>query len=144
MTPRTRTSRAAARAAVLTATVALAAACGSSNGTAPTASPEHEMAATPAAQVTSTPAADAKIVKITVSASSVDPSGSKVEVATGQPVVLRISSSRAGGLHVHSSPEHVVTFPAGDSEITLTFDQPGVVDVEDHDLDALIVRLEVR
>jgi hypothetical protein len=37
-----------------------------------------------------------------------------------------------------------VEFPAGSSAATLTLDQPGVVEVEDHALDKLIVQLEVR
>jgi hypothetical protein len=50
----------------------------------------------------------------------------------------------AGEIHVHSTPEKHIEFPAGHSEVTLKIDQPGVVDVEDHLLDKLIVQLEVR
>jgi hypothetical protein len=65
-------------------------------------------------------------------------------VARGEPVTLLITATKAGELHVHSSPEQHVEFPSGTSAATLTLDQPGVVDVEDHALDKLIVQLEVR
>ena len=45
---------------------------------------------------------------------------------------------------MHSTPEKQIEFPAGTSTVTLTIDQPGVVDVEDHPLDKLIVQLEVK
>lgn len=99
--------------------------------------------ATPEADVTASPAADAKVIPITLDGTTVSPSAERVKIATGQPVVFRISSTVSGQLHIHASPEERVDFAAGDSEITLTFDVPGVIDVEDHDLDALIVQLEV-
>lgn len=118
-------------------------ACGSSDKKPGTA-PETEVSATPAAQVTSAPSADAKVIAIKLSGDTVSPSGDKVEVKANQPVVLQINADAAGELHVHSSPEQHIAFPAGGSEITLTLAQPGVVDVEDHKLDKLIVQLEVR
>ena len=44
---------------------------------------------------------------------------------------------------MHSSPEQHIEFEAGTTDKTLTIDQPGVVDVEDHALDKLIVQLQV-
>ena len=118
-------------------------ACGSS-GKKPGTAPEAELSATPSAQVTTAPSADAKVIAIKLSGSTVTPSGDKVEVKANQPIVLQINADKAGELHVHSSPEKHIDFPAGGSEITLQLDQPGVVDVEDHALDKLIVQLEVR
>ncbi|MCX6396998.1 MAG: hypothetical protein NTV23_10970 [Propionibacteriales bacterium] len=100
--------------------------------------------ATPRAQVTAAPAADAAVIKITLDGTSVSPDGESRSVKRNQPVVFQITAASAGQLHVHSSPEQVIDFPAGDSEITVTFTIPGVVAVEDHDLDALIVQLEVN
>ena len=45
---------------------------------------------------------------------------------------------------MHSSPEQEIEYDAGTTDKTLTIDQPGVVDVESHTLDKLIVQLEVR
>ena len=117
--------------------------CGSDDPSAPRTSPETELSATPAAQVTTAPSADAKVITIKLADGTVSPDGVEVKVKKNQPVVLQITADTAGELHVHSSPEQHVEFPEGGSEVTLTFAQPGVVDIEDHALDKLIVQLEV-
>lgn len=143
MNPRSRVPRTAVGAVLLAVGLAFSlTACGSGTGTSPTSS-EGDIAATPQAEVTSTPAADAKVIKVTIDADSVDPSGAEVALKRNQPVVLQIHAAKAGELHVHSTPEQHVEFPAGDSEITLSFAAPGVIAVEDHALDKLIVQLEV-
>jgi len=110
----------------------------------PPADAGPDATATPSAQVTATPAADAKVIEITLNGTTVEPFGQRVKVERGQPVVLRIDAAEEGELHVHSDPEQEIGFPAGTSEYTLSIDKPGVVDVEDHALDALIVALEVN
>jgi hypothetical protein len=105
---------------------------------------DHDLTATPAAEVTAAPPADAKVIGITITADSVSPSGDRISVKRKQPVVLEIDAAAEGELHVHSTPEQHIEFPAGKSRVQLELDQPGVVDVEDHDLDKLIVQLEVR
>jgi hypothetical protein len=82
-------------------------------------------------------------IDITIKGDTVKPSGSKVKVTTGKPVNLHIMADKAGELHVHSSPEQHIEFKAGTTDKTLTIDQPGVIDIEDHALDKLIVQLEV-
>jgi hypothetical protein len=82
-------------------------------------------------------------IDITIKGDTTKPSGSKVEVKAGKPVNLHIVSDKDGELHVHSSPEQHIEFSAGTTDATLVIDQPGVVDVEDHALDKLIVQLEV-
>ena len=72
-----------------------------------------------------------------------DPAGVQVAVKRGQPVVLDIDADAAGQIHVHSTPEHLIAFPEGRSQAGFTIDRPGIVDVEDHTLDELIVQLEV-
>ncbi len=129
-----------------TAALALAlSACGSSSDGSSTSRPSagDELTATPLAQATASPAADAKVIAITLEGETVTPSGTGVDVKLNQPVVLNIKADKAGELHVHSTPEKHIEFPAGDSTVTLTLDQPGVVDVEDHALDKLIVQLKV-
>jgi hypothetical protein len=116
--------------------------CGSDSGS-PKDGSEGELAATPAAQVTTTPSADAKVIGITITDDSVSPAGQRITVERNQPVVLEIDAAAGGELHVHSSPEQHIEFPAGKSQVELKLDQPGVVDIEDHDLDKLIVQLEV-
>lgn len=128
--------------ALLAAVLALAlGGCGGSGTSGATES--ASVTATPAAEVTGTPS-DAVVIPMRITADSVDPAGTKVQASLDQPVVLKISAERAGELHVHSSPEQHVEFPAGESEVTLSFTRPGIVEIEDHDLEALIVQVEVR
>lgn len=129
-------------AALLTASTLTLSGCGSSAKTAAPA--ETQISATPTAQVTTTPAADASVIKIALSKDSVTQIGTKVMVKPDQPVVLQITSTVVGELHVHSSPEQHVEVPIGASEVTLTFAQPGIIDIEDHALEKLIVQLEVQ
>ncbi len=89
-------------------------------------------------------ASAATTIDITITATDVDPSGEQLEVQAGMPITLRITAESAGELHVHSSPEQEIEYAAGTTEQTLMLERPGIVDVEDHGLDKLIVKLEVR
>ena len=71
------------------------------------------------------------------------PNGDRVKVQLGKPVVLRITADKAGEIHVHSTPEQQISYPAGSSTEKITITQPGVVDVESHTLDKTIVQLQV-
>jgi hypothetical protein len=130
--------------AVLVGAVALAVAgCGGGGSEGQTRTEAgDELTATPGA--TASPAAGSKVIAVTITADSVTPSGTRVEVKRNQPIVLEIDAVAAGEIHVHSTPEKHIEFPAGKSAVTMTIDQPGVVDVEDHSLDKLIVQLEVK
>jgi hypothetical protein len=121
------TSRSRALLGAVTAVLLLAlSACGSSSS--PSSTP-----------TTQTPTK----IAIKITADSVDPNAAEVKVGLNQPVVLQITSTVAGELHVHSTPEQHVEFPVGYTEKTLTFDKPGVIDIEDHALEKLIVQVEV-
>lgn len=82
-------------------------------------------------------------VHITIKGGTVTPHGDRVDAAVGKPVVLHIDADKAGEIHVHSTPEQHIDFPEGTSTRTLTIDKPGIVDVEDHALDKVIVQLQV-
>ena len=99
--------------------------------------------------VTARPASGKPVVKgsridVAIRADGVHPSGERVEVRAGAPLTLVIRATAPGELHVHSSPEQHVDYPRGLSTATLRIDQPGIVDVESHQLDKLVVQLEVR
>ena len=83
-------------------------------------------------------------VDITFKGDTVKPEGAKVEVKAGDPLKLHITADKAGEIHVHSSPEQHIEYAAGTTDKTVTIDQPGVVDVESHSLDKLILQLTVR
>jgi hypothetical protein len=83
-------------------------------------------------------------IDVTFDGDTVTPNGERVQVATGQPVELNVTADAAGEIHVHSDPEQELEYDAGTSTVEIApIDQPGVVDVESHDLDAVIVQLEV-
>jgi len=82
-------------------------------------------------------------VDITIKDGKVTPNGDRVEAKVGQPITLNIDADTAGEIHVHSSPEQEIEFEKGTSSKKLTIDKPGIVDVEDHALEQVIVQLEV-
>ena len=83
-------------------------------------------------------------IEITFEGDKVEPNGVERKVQAGQPFTLHIVADQPGELHIHSSPEQELVYPAGTTDKTLTIDQPGIVEVESHDLDRVIVQLEVR
>ncbi len=114
--------------------------CGSSgNSTGP-----KEGAAVAASPTPADASPAGTVVKVDVTANSVSPSGTQVDAKVGQPVTFVITATDAGEIHVHSTPEHMITYKPGTSAATLTFKTPGVIDVESHTLDKLIVQLQVR
>ncbi len=88
-------------------------------------------------------AGDNQTIRVTFQGDSVTPNGDRVKVKLGSPVVLEIDADKAGEIHVHSTPEQEISYPAGSSTEKITIDKPGVVDVESHSLDKTIVQLEV-
>ena len=66
------------------------------------------------------------------------------KVEAGKPITLHIKADQPGELHIHSSPEQEIEYDAGTSDKKLTIDRPGIVEVESHNLEQLIVVLEVR
>jgi len=86
-----------------------------------------------------------KTIAVTIEGGNVTPNGERVEVAVGQDVELDVTSDAPGVIHVHSSPEQELEFDAGESTLTIAgIDKPGTVDVESHELEKVIVQLEVR
>ena len=67
----------------------------------------------------------------------------RVPVEPGDEIEIVIKSDEAGELHVHSEPEQELEYAAGTTTLKLTIDEPGVVDVERHEPEALVLQLEV-
>ena len=82
-------------------------------------------------------------IAITIEAGTVRPNGERVKVKLGEPVTLKIDADTDGELHVHSTPEQEIEFSRGTSTKTLVIEQPGIVDVEDHALEQVVVQLQV-
>ncbi|WP_232676164.1 hypothetical protein [Nocardioides sp. R-C-SC26] len=86
-----------------------------------------------------------KKIDITFSGSSVTPNGDRVKVDVDQPIDLIVTADEPGELHVHSEPEQSFEYEGGGATTTIELQiaRPGVVEVESHDLDELVVSLEV-
>lgn len=87
---------------------------------------------------------DGAAVTVTREGDSFTPNGERVELRVDQPLVLTIEADEAGELHVHSTPEQEIAYDAGTSEHEIVIDRPGVVEVESHEPDVILLQLEVR
>ncbi len=86
-----------------------------------------------------------KQIAITFDGDTVTPNGERIDVAVGQKIELDVTADSAGEIHVHSNPEQELDYDEGSTTLTLDpIDQPGVVDVESHQLEQTIVQLEVK
>lgn len=113
-----------------------------------TATPEAEATEdeTDASPTDSATADDAVEIDVRIEDGSVRPAGERVDVTVGQTVRFVVDSDTADEIHVHSTPEHTFSFPAGadDRQFEFTIDQPGVVEAELHELGDVIVTLAAR
>ena len=87
---------------------------------------------------------DGVAVTVTREGDSFTPNGERVELGIDQTLVLTIEADEAGELHVHSTPEQEIAYDAGTSEHEIVVDRPGVVEVESHEPDVILLQLEVR
>lgn len=83
-------------------------------------------------------------VQVKISDGTVTPNGERVEAEVGEPIEFVVEADEAGELHVHSTPEQQLAYDEGTTTVELTIDQPGVVEVETHDPEIVVVQLEVR
>lgn len=84
------------------------------------------------------------VIEIAFADGEVEPNGERVEVGVGQPVDLVVTADEPGSLHVHSDPEAELPYDVGTETFEIQIDRPGVVEVESHELDQVVVQLEVR
>jgi len=126
--------------AVTVALVALAG-CASNEDAAGEPTPSDPTGITSA---TTEPADEGQVIEITIEGDSVSPNGTKVDVDANEPVILDITADAPGEIHIHSTPEQEIEYDAGESQHSVTFDRPGVVEVESHTLEKVIVQLQVR
>lgn len=83
------------------------------------------------------------VIPITREGDEFTPNGERVDVPLGEEIVIVVSSDEAGELHVHSTPEQEIAYKKGMSTHRLTFQQPGVVEVESHEPDSVVLQLQV-
>lgn len=87
---------------------------------------------------------DGAAITVTREGDTFTPNGERVELEVGQTLTLTIDADAPGELHVHSTPEQEITYGEGTSEHEITIDRPGVVEVESHEPDTIVLQLEVR
>ena len=140
------------RIALLTSALILAAtltACGSDEPETeppadPTTSATDEPTDEPSEEPSEEPTPEGpRQIEITFEGGSA-PQVERVKMDAGETIELVIKSDAPGELHVHSDPEQTIDYKAGTTTAPLTIDRPGVVEVERHEPEALILQLEVR
>ena len=131
--------------AVIVAVIALAG-CAGNEDTAGEPSPSDPTGSDPTGTTSATtePADEGQVIEITIEGDSVRPNGTKVDVEANEPVILDITADAPGEIHIHSTPEQEIEYDAGKSQHSVTFNRPGVVEVESHTLEKVIVQLQVR
>jgi hypothetical protein len=87
-----------------------------------------------------------KVIDVTFTGSTTDPSGQVVDVAVGQRIELRVTADAPGEIHVHSSPtEQEFQYDKGSSTIEVKpIPAPGRVVVESHTLDKTLFILQAK
>jgi predicted small secreted protein len=123
--------------AVVLCALTLTTACGGDEGNGGDADTASD-SATPQA-------GEPKVIPVTIEGDNVTPNGERIEIAAGQDVELDVTADAPGEIHVHSTPEQELEYEEGESTLTITgLEQPGTVDVEVHDLEKVVVQLEVH
>lgn len=134
----------AAVAAVLP--VLLVAGCGNDNTSADASSDSASSSDTPSGTAMVSPSSAARpstVLNVTVRGDNVTPNGERIKAKIGEPVLINVDANRAGELHVHSTPEQELEYHTGKTALNVTIDKPGIVDIEDHIADVVVVQLEV-
>jgi hypothetical protein len=86
-----------------------------------------------------------KTIKITFNGDDVTPNGQRYDVAVGQRIELDVTADKPGEIHVHSSPEQELAYDKGSSTLAVKpITTPGIVTVESHTLDKVILQLQVK
>lgn len=123
--------------------------CAGGESAGPTGDPSPSESARASGDRTSDSTGDgsgdnAGTISITFTGDSVDPAGERVEVEVGSEVVLEITADAPGSLHVHTTPEQEIHYGRGTTSAAVSVDQPGVLEVESHELGTVVLQLEAR
>lgn len=140
-------TRLAALAAPLTLVLALGlAGCGGESDDTSTGSSGGQSSSSGSSGSSGSSSSEGDTVSVTITreGDTFTPNGERVDLAIGQTLDLTIEADTAGELHVHSTPEQEIAYEAGTSEHQITIDRPGVVEVESHEPEVVLLQLEVR
>src|SRR5690606_18910729 len=95
----------------------------------PTATPDQPAESETAPETES----DDPVLEVVIEGSSISPNAAELAMPVGSSLTLQITSDREGEFHVHARPESYVPFGAGETTHVLTFENPGTVELEEHD-----------
>ena len=127
------------------AVVLVATGCGSAPEGSPESTAAGRPAATPAVPTTTSSAAAATVIPVTISAGTVTPTNAEAQARVGLPITLEVSSDAPDSIHVHSVPEHVFDVQARPGQrFEFTVGVSGQVDVETHKPNRTVVTITVR
>jgi hypothetical protein len=90
-----------------------------------------------------TPPSKGTVIDATIRGDDVTPNGKRLQVKKGEEITINVDADRDGELHVHSSPEQELEYTKGKTTLHVTIDTPGIVEIEDHVADKVLVSLEV-
>ena len=90
----------------------------------------------------STPSADV-VVDVVLSNGKVTPNGATIKVRTGQTVLLTGSGDTKDSLHLHGYDKSLDITPGRKTNLVFTADTPGVFELETHESDKLVAKLQV-
>ena len=131
-------------AALLVPLLLTASACGDDSSSSADPGTSSSGSPTTASGGATDASADAVTIDVTVNGSDVTPNGDRVPVKVGQQVILDVTADAPGEIHVHSTPGQEFEYESGETKLTVAnLDQPGIVTIESHTLDKVIVQLEV-
>jgi hypothetical protein len=86
-----------------------------------------------------------KRIAITVNGDEVTPNGQRYDVAVGQRIEFDVTADKPGEIHVHSDPEQEFEYDAGSTTLQVKpIQAPGIITVESHTLDKVILQLQVK
>ncbi|MDP3891222.1 hypothetical protein [Nocardioides sp.] len=95
------------------------------------------------ASPTAPPQPSGPTLAVTVDGDDVGPNATELTVAAGEPLLITVTASRPGELHVHSKPEQFVEFAKGVTTYELVVDVPGQVEIEEHDTSVVVAQVQV-
>jgi len=127
-------------------TLTLLTGCGDDepSATPPTPTVSSTPSPTPTPTPTPTPSEEpGLVINATIRGNDIEPNGERIQAEVGEEITINVDADRPGELHVHSVPEQELAYGAGQTTLKLTIDTPGVVDVEDHVADKVLVSLQV-
>jgi hypothetical protein len=86
-----------------------------------------------------------KVIDITISGSSITPNGDRVSVAVGQRIEFDVTADAPGEIHVHSTPEQELAYDKGSTTLEVKpITAPGIITVESHELNKVILQLQAQ